>query len=204
MGDGIEDCLSQGFLRNGIIFHPLHSIIGNQGFEIFGAKRVERFVHLAEEVAMNFIVKYKIGIGAKAPNFDKSTGYKPLGIGMEEKDGCSFQVMPLHEMQFLKKRGIRFAKNFRQESLAAVSALAECSQREWIELRWFNIWNRDAIPMPTLFSEKKAVQSRALQFLFRASASVVVFAFVADGIGVGFNDNLHKFSPLLAAKIDIH
>ena len=83
---------------------------------------------------MNFIVKNKIGIGAKEPNFDKSTGYKPLGVGMEEKDGGSFQVMPLHEMQLLQKRGIRFAKNFRRESFSAMGALAECSQGEWIEL----------------------------------------------------------------------
>ena len=98
MGNSIENCLPQGFLGNGISFHPLHAFIGNHGFEIFGTKRVERFINLAEEIAVNFIVKNKICIGAKKANFDKCTGHKPLGIGMKEKSGCSFQVLALHEM----------------------------------------------------------------------------------------------------------
>ena len=94
VGECVEDGFAQGFLGDGIGFHSLHAVIGNQGLEILGPERFKVFIDLTEEVAMNFIMENKVGIGAEEAVFDVGPSDKSLGIGMEKKNRGAFQIMP--------------------------------------------------------------------------------------------------------------
>ena len=63
-------------------------------------------------------------------------------------------------------------------------------------------WN--AIPMPPLSAQQKAVERGAFETLVRAAAPAVILALVTQGIGIGFDEDFEALFARFFAQARLH
>ena len=203
MSDGIEHGLAECLLGHGVGLNPLESLVGDEGFQVLGEEEIEGFISLGEEVSLDLVVVEEVGIGAEVADLHGGSCHVFLGIGVKEQDGGPLQVGAIGEVEFLQEFPIGLLQDLTGEALATERPATKLGEGAPVEIGHADMGHGDSVPVSALLSEQEAVEGGTLQLLLRAAAAVVVFPLVADGVGIGLDNDLDQVVAFLPAEIHI-
>ena len=203
MSDGIEQGLAKSLLGHWVGLDPLESLVGDGGLQVFGEEEVEGFVSMGEEVSLDLVVVEEVGVGAEVADLHGGSGHVFLGIGVKEQDGGPLQVGAVGEVELLQEFPVGLLQDLSGEALATERPAAKLGEGAPVEIGHADMGHGDSVPVSALLSEQEAVEGGTLQLLLRAAAAVVVFPLVADGVGIGLDNDLDQVVAFLPAEIHI-
>jgi len=198
--EGVEDGFAQGGIGHGVAFDAMDALVGDGSLEILGLQEVDGAGGEGEEVALEGVVVGQIGFGAEVADFHEGSGNEFLGVFVEKKHGSALEVGTFGELKFFDEGGFGRAHVFGSDATGSAGETAEPADRAAREIRHFDAGHGNAVPSAAMAAQQESVERETFEFLQGASAALVVMASIADGVGIGIDDDFQPRKAVLLVR----
>ena len=199
--EGVEDGFAQGGIGHGVAFYAMDALVGDGGFEILGLQEVDGAGGDGEKVALEGVVVGQIGFGAEVADFHEGSGNEFLGVFVEKKHGSALEVGTFGELEFFDEGGFGRAHVFGSDATGGAGETAEPADRAAREIRHFDAGHGSAVPSAAMAAQQESVERGAFEFLQGASAANKIMSAIADGVGIGVDDNFDPQEAVFVMQI---